>query len=95
MYYGGSVAAILLLPFVIYIIITIIIAKKMEYTAKLKGYEKTSDVFWMVFFFNIIGVLYAVALPDLYARNAYKKSEPEEISKTSLSQGGYRDLPKI
>lgn len=95
-YYSGVFEVLLLLPAVIYIIISIIIAKRMEYTAKLKGYEKTRDVFWMVFFFNIIGVLYAVALPDLYGRTGKNSpSSPTENSIVSNAMTGYTGLPKI
>lgn len=96
MYYGSVAAGVLLLPLVVYILVNIIIAKRMEYTAKLKGYESTRDVFWMVFFFNVIGVLYAVALPDLYGRTAPKKNSLAEDEPSSTSSANsHKDLPKI
>jgi len=86
------------LLFFLYIIISVIIAKRMEYVARLKGYDKTAKVFWMVFLFNIIGIIYAIALPDLNKRKILEKiasaAQTNGLSSSSVAKK-YDDLPKI
>lgn len=83
---------------VIAIIIQVFIAKRMEYVARLKGYDKTAKVFWMVFLFNIIGIIYTLALPDLNKRKILEKiaSAAQATGSNSFSAAKkYDDLPKI
>ncbi|MBP3870352.1 MAG: hypothetical protein J6E46_05195 [Faecalicoccus sp.] len=103
MYYDSGIAILLWIVGTImgglaYIIVQVIIAKRMEYVAQLKGYDKTARVFWMVFIFNIIGIIYAIALPDLNKRKILERIASSGQNNTTYSSSKaekYDDLPRI
>lgn len=57
----------IILLILVYVLVNLYFASLMTIVAKEKGYEN-SNVFVLVLFFGIIGILYAIALPDLQAR---------------------------
>lgn len=87
-----------ILIIILAVLLKTFIAKRMEYIAKLKGYDKTARVFWIVFFFNLFGIIYTIALPDLNKRKILEKiaSAGQNNSSYSFSKAEkYDDLPKI
>ncbi len=56
--------AIISLAVVAYLIIAMIIGRKMEDVAALKGYGEDAHAFAMCFWLGIIGCIYVAALPD-------------------------------
>lgn len=62
--------------------VNILFGVLMNNVAHKKGHTG-SGVFWLVFFFGIFGVLYAIALPDLVAQR-----QREDLLAVLLKKGG-------
>lgn len=57
-------AIIVVLAAVVVIVIDVVIAKKMESVAALKGHGEEVHAFAMCFWLGIVGYIYVAALPD-------------------------------
>ena len=76
----GSARDSVAMMIMIWIISKLVVAYMMSHAAKEKGYEGTALIFAAVFFLDIFGCLYVVALPDKRLQRNVPESEMPEQS---------------